>query len=233
MTVKSEELQRQVKLGKNLVKARDYQRAEDVFLKIIKRHKLADVYNALGALYADQGKFNFAEVAFKKALSINPNYMEAALNLSVVYNNLGLTKKSKEIYARLKDYGAKSKGAMDPMLLSKLANMHSDIGRLYQSVGEYGRAIEEYERAVDLCPHFVDIQTQLATAYRESGNSLKALKIFKKIQSKAGSYVPFWVALGVTHYARNKRADAKKAWSKALALEPQNKTAKAYIQLVA
>ena len=78
--------------------------------------------SAARLLYADLGKFNFAKVAFKKALEINPNYMEAALNLSVIFNNLGLGRESKAIYEKLKKYGAASRGAMDPMLMAKVAN---------------------------------------------------------------------------------------------------------------
>src|SRR3982751_1028467 len=112
MSVEINELQKEISLGKDLLKTRQYDRAEDLFLKLLKKHKLADVYNLLGLIYADQGKFNFAEVAFKNALKINPNYMEAALNLSVIYNNLGLGKESRAIYEKLKKYGAQSRGAM-------------------------------------------------------------------------------------------------------------------------
>ena len=231
--METKELQNQISLAKDLVRTRQNEKAEELLLKILKSHKLADVYNTLGTLYADQGKFNFAEISFKKALEINPNYMEAALNLSVIYNNLGLSKKSKEIYQKLKKYGASSKGAMDPLLLSRISNMHAEIGDLYHSVGEYKRAIREYEHAIDLCPHFIDIQTKLAIAYRESGESTKAMKVFKKIEKKASKYAPYWIALGVTHYSKNKRRDAEKAWNKALHLEPRNKTALAYIKLVA
>jgi tetratricopeptide (TPR) repeat protein len=232
MTMERSELQKMVSLGKDLARARQYEKAEDIFLKVLRKHKLADVYNALGTVYADQGKFNFAEVAFKSALKLNPQYMEAALNLSVVYNNLGLGKQAKSLYKKLKAYGAKSRGAMDPLLMAKIANMHSEIGDLYHSVGEYKLAIQAFEQALDLCPNFIDIQTKLATVYRESGDSGKALKLFAKAKKGAGRYAPFWISLGVTHYARNNRADAKKAWKKALSIEPRNSAAKAYAGLL-
>ncbi|MBN8555054.1 MAG: tetratricopeptide repeat protein [Deltaproteobacteria bacterium] len=233
MSTKTKELQSQISLAKNYIKTKQYDRAEDILLKILKVHKLADVYNSLGLLYADLGKFNFAEIAFKNALKINPQYMEAALNLSVVYNNLGLGKKSKEIYQKLKAYGAKSRGAMDPMLMAKIANMHAEIGDLYHSVGEYKLAIGEYEQAVDLCPQFIDVQTKLATSYRETGKKTQALKIFNKVKKSASRYAPFWIALGVTYYSQNKRKDALKSWQKALLIEPGNKVAQAYCKLVA
>lgn len=232
MSDTSKDLQGQIQLGKNLARAKNYDRAEEIFLKILKQHKLADVYNALGLIYADKGQFNFAEIAFKQALKINPQYMEAALNLSVVYNNLGLGKKSKEIYRKLKKYGAKSRGAMDFLLMQKIANMHAEIGDLYHSVGEYKLAIAEYEKAVDLCPQYIDIQTKLGSAYREAGNAAKALQIFSKSKSKATKFAPYWIALGVTYYAKNNRSAARKSWAKAVKLEPRNKVALAYSKLV-
>jgi tetratricopeptide (TPR) repeat protein len=231
MTGMNQELQKEINFGKELLKAKKYDKAEEVLLRIVKKHQLADVYNALGLVYADQGKFNFAEIAFQKALKINPQYMEAALNLSVIYNNLGLAKKSKEIYKTLQKYGAKSRGAVDPLLMAKLSNLNAEIGDLYHSVGEYKEAVEAYERAVDLCPHFIDIQTKLATAYRESGQSAKALKIFQKYKSKAARFSPFWISMGVTYYAKNKNKEAQAAWKKALQIEPSNKTALAYSKL--
>ncbi len=228
----SSELQAQIRLGRDYLKTKQYDRAETIFLNILRKMQLADVYNSLGLVYADQGKFNFAEIAFQKALQINPNYMEAALNLSVVYNNLGLGKKSKAIYEKLQKYGAKSRGAMDAMLMARVANMHAEIGDLYHGVGEYQAAIEEFEKAVDLCPWYIDVQTKLATCYREHGKADRALKIFTKHKSKASRYAPFWIALGVTYYARDKRQDAKKAWAKALKIDSKNKTAQAYAKLI-
>jgi tetratricopeptide (TPR) repeat protein len=227
----SADIQKQVARGKNYIATKDYEKAEDVFLKVLKTHKLADVYNALGLVYADRGKFNFAEIAFKRALAINPNYMEAALNLSVIYNNLGLSRKSKEIYQKLKKYGAASRGAKDPMLMAKIANMHAEVGDLYHGVGEYDEAIAEYEKAVDLCPHFIDVQTKLGTCFREKGEASKSIKHFKRFEKKATRYAPYWVALGVTYYAANKMKEAKKAWQRALGIEPKNKLALAYSKL--
>ncbi|MDB5037052.1 MAG: Tetratricopeptide repeat protein [Bacteriovoracaceae bacterium] len=222
------ELQSEITHARNLFKAKQYDKAEELFVRILKKHKLADVYNYLGLLYSDNGKFNFAEMAFKRALQINPSYMEAALNLVVLYNNLGLRKKSKVIYEQLQKYGKSGRGAMDPLLMAKVANLHAEVGGLYQSVGHYKDAVSEYEKAIDLCPQFIDVQTKLAICCRENGDLKKALRIFAKSKSRAGSYAPYWIALGVTHYARGKGADAKKAWDKALKIEPKNKVALAY-----
>lgn len=229
--IAASDLRNQIQLGKDLAKAKEYEKAEKIFVQILKTHQLADVHNALGMCYADTGNFNAAEYCFKEALKINPNYMEAALNLSVLYNNLGKGKESKEIYKKLTKYGAAGRGAMDPLLMQRIANYYGEIGNLYNGVGEYKLAIAAYEQALDLCPQFLDIQTKLGTAYREAGQKTKALKLFEKAKRKAGKYAPFWVALGVTYYAANKPREAKKAWEKAKQIEPKNLSARAYLQL--
>lgn len=231
MKLESSELKNQIQIGKEYARAKDYDKAEKVFLDILKQHQLADVHNALGLCYADRGDFSAAEYCFQQALKINPNYMEAALNLSVLYNNLGFGKKSKEIYKKLKKYGAAGRGAMDPMLMSRIANLYAEVGDLYNGVGEYREAIYAYKKATELCPDYVDIQTKLAIAYRESGQKAKALEIFTKFKRKASKFSPLWVALGVTHYAAKQLAQAKAAWKTALKIDPKNQSARNYLQL--
>jgi tetratricopeptide (TPR) repeat protein len=230
--MQAHELQEQIELGKRMVKSKQYKKAEDVLLKVIKKHKLADVYNALGVLYADQGKFNFAETAFTQALKINPTYMEAALNLSVVYNNLGQGKKSKAIYQKLKKYGKSGRGAMDPMLMQKVSNLYAEVGDLYLGVGEYKKASKAFEEAVELCPEFNDIQTKLAISYRDAGQMKKAMKVFTANKRRASKFAPFWLALGTTYYSQGKVKEAKRSWDKAIKLDPKNKMAKAYQKLI-
>lgn len=231
MKTVSFELKNQIQIGKDLARAKDYKRAEKIFVQILKEQSLADVHNALGLCYADTGNFKAAEFCFLEALKINPNYMEAALNLSVLYNNLGFGKKSTDIYKKLKSYGSKGRGAMDPMLMSRIANLFAEIGDLFNGVGEYKYAIEAYESAVDLKPEYIDIQTKLAVALREDGQKKKAIQIFEKQKNKAKNYAPFWTALGVTYYAENNALKAKEAWLKALKIDPQNRTIKSYLQL--
>lgn len=231
MQIDSSEFKNQVQLGKDLARAKEHKKAEQVFLKLLKEHQLADLYNSLGLVYADTGEFTAAEFCFQKALKINPNYMEAALNLSVLFNNLGEGKKSKEIYKKLKKYGTAGKGAMDPLLMSRIANLYGEIGDLFHGVGEYKLAIKAYQDAVGLMPSFLDIQTKLASTLREDGKKSQAFKTFNQIKTKASRYAPFWVALGVTYYASNKLKEAQKAWEKALKIDPKNASARSYLKL--
>ena len=74
----------------------------------------------------------------------------------------------------------------------------------------------------------IDVQTKLATCLREGGNLKKAVQIFNKNKSRASRYAPYWIALGVTHYASGNNKKAKSAWERAIKIEPRNKTAQSY-----
>lgn len=45
-----------------------------------------EVQNYLGIVYRQQGRFNDAEAAYKKAIQLNPNYAKAYLNLGMLYD---------------------------------------------------------------------------------------------------------------------------------------------------
>ena len=49
-------------------------------------------------VFHDQGQFARAQRAFEAALRLNPAYTEAALNLAVIYNDMGKYREAKEVY---------------------------------------------------------------------------------------------------------------------------------------
>lgn len=58
--------------------------------------------NDAGVLLEDTGRLGEAEVAYKKALELNPHYLEAHANLAMLYERMG--KKEPAIYHWLKRY---------------------------------------------------------------------------------------------------------------------------------
>ena len=77
-------------LGREHYEKREFDKAEHYLKQVLERGSAyADVYNMLGVISHDHGQFEEAQKFFEEALSINPNYTEAALNLAVTYNDLG------------------------------------------------------------------------------------------------------------------------------------------------
>lgn len=227
------EVRRSIKLGKECFDNKNYTKAERYFSDVVKKYSnFADVYNMLGLIYHEQGKFGKAHKAFEKALKLNPNYIEASLNLAVTYNDLGKYKQAKEIYTRAKKVSQEHAGGLDPFAKGKLANMHAEIGDIYKGIGMYDDAVEEFKKALILRPKFIDIKTKLADTYREQGNVDKAIKEYLDAKKISRHYPQIGINLGIAYYTEGKTAKAKSEWKEVLVKDPNNKSAKMYLKLV-
>ena len=192
---------------------------------------LPDVLNMLGLIYHNKGKFNKALNCFEEALSINPHYTEASLNLAVTCNDLGRFQEAKFVYARAKKT-APPGGDLDPYVKGKLANMHAEIADVYQTLGHHLEASEEFRKALKLRPTFVDIQTKLGVALREIGKRQESLEILISAYKNESQYTPAAIHLGLTYFSMGNTRDAVKVWKNVLKQDPQNDKAKMYLRLV-
>ncbi|MFA4873830.1 MAG: tetratricopeptide repeat protein [bacterium] len=218
--------------GKQHFDSKQYEHAEDYLRRAVEKDAhYADVFNMLGVIAHFGGKFSSAIELFEKALTINPRYTEAILNLAVLYNDLGQYDKAKGLYARLRGKPGKGDGHIEPVLRGKLSNLHADIGDIYRSIGLYPHAIEEYRKALLLNPAYFDIRTKLGQALREAGKPRDSLAELKSVLRAKSAYSPALVQLGVTYYTMEKIPDAKKAWKTALKKEPENPYASMYLRL--
>jgi tetratricopeptide (TPR) repeat protein len=219
--------------GREHYAAREYGKAEPFLAEIAEANfDFADVYDMLGVIYHQQGRLVEAQGMFQKALALNPNYTEAALNLAVTYNDLGKYKEAKEIYARAMTVSKSAPKQLDPFARGKIANMHADVGGAYHDVGQYVDAVREYEKALMLCPTFNDIRTRLGVTLREMGSLVAAAREFERVRHDSPKYIPARVNLGLTYYTMGRRADALAEWQHILDIEPTNKSAAMYIAMV-
>ena len=106
--------------GREHYAAREYGKAEPFLAEIAEGNlDFADVYDMLGVIYHQQGRLTDAEIMFQRALGLNPNYTEAALNLAVTYNDLGKYKEAKDIYARAMSVSKNAPKQLDPFRQGK------------------------------------------------------------------------------------------------------------------
>ena len=187
----------------------------------------------LGVIHHQQGRLTDAEAMFEKAIRVNPNYTQAALNLAVTYNDLGKYGEAKDIYAKVMATSKSAPRQLDPFARGKLANMHADLGGAYHQLALYAEAVREYEKALSLCPAFHDIRTELGITLREMGNTTSAMREFERIREEHPAYLPARLHLGLTYFTVGRRDDAVAEWRKILVFEPSNKSASMYIAMVA
>jgi tetratricopeptide (TPR) repeat protein len=225
-------LRRLITVGREHYRAHDFEAAEKILTEVVKQHSgFADIFNMLGVIFHSRGELERACQAFERALSINPSYTEAALNLSVTYNDLGRYSQAREVYQRVIQRTRSAPRSLDPFVKGKLANMHADLGAAYAESGMFQEAVREYHKALELCPSFVDLRTRLAAVLRDMGDAPQAvreLEIVKTIQPK---YVAARLALGTALHTLGRREEAIHEWEAVEQLDPGNKAARLYLQM--
>ena len=228
-----------VALGKEHFQRGDYSLAAGHLEQVVARGTaFADVHHMLGVIYHHLSEFESAQKAFQKALEINPGYVEAALNLAIVCNDMGQYERARQVYtdavARARSKQPREPNGDEPLdtyTKGKIANLHAAVGDGYLSVRRPNDAAAEFRRALSLCPTFVDLRLKLAAALRDSGDVEGALSEFRLAVQHAPAYVPARVALGAALYASGKMDEAVAQWEEVLRMEPTHRSAGMYLKL--
>jgi tetratricopeptide (TPR) repeat protein len=219
-----------IALGREAYARGDLEKAESALTEAVGRGaaSYADVHNILGVVYHSWGQFSKARASFEEALKINPRYTEAALNLSITYNDLGRYAEARDVMNRTlsKDDGA------DALAKAKLANLHAEVGDAYRSTRMPKDAAIEYRRALGLCPRFVDIRARLAQALTEDGQPDEAIAELRLALSDNPGYVPGLLQLGLLLHARGDAKGAREALEAVLTIQPGNERATTYLRML-
>jgi tetratricopeptide (TPR) repeat protein len=220
-------------LGREHYEKREFDKAEHYLRQVLERgdRGFADVFNMLGVIHHDRGRFDEAQASFEEALQINPNYTEAALNLAVTYNDLGRYDEAKRIYGAALARGDASPGQLDPFVKGKIANLHAEVAQAYVDAGMPQDAMHELRKAILLCPTFADLRLKLANLYRQTGDLDAAKFELDEAIAARPRYLPAWVALGVTMLSKGDAKAAISAWEKALEIDPDHKAAQMYLRM--
>ncbi len=219
--------------GRDHYEAGEYDKAEIFLTKAVKEGvRFADIMNMLGVIHHTKGQLALAQDYLEKAMVINPNYIEAALNLAVTYNDVGQYSKAKALYTHITGFQKNPEEPIEPFAKGKIANMHADLGKAYAEVGDLEKSIEQYRQALDLCPDYIDIRTRLGQVLRDAGQPEVACEEFERVKVTKPKYVPARISLGITYLALGDRELAKREWEAVLDIEKNNLTANMYLKIV-
>jgi tetratricopeptide (TPR) repeat protein len=70
-------------------------------------------------------------------------------------------------------------------LVPQIEEGHSALGAVLVRLGNFPQAIKELEKAIALKPGDVSVQTNLASAYEQTGANKKAIVLFKEVEAEA------------------------------------------------
>ena len=165
--------------------------------------------NTLGVAYMNQGKSAEAQKSFEQALTADPNFAQAKMNLGI---SLLAQQKLEQARAALEE--ASSKLPDDPYAWYNLGLVYKDSaqpekaiaafqhvekmaadepdafyfeGFLFSQLQKYDEAIAAFKKALEIAPYHASAQFGLARAYQRKGDTEAAregMKHFQKLTSE-------------------------------------------------
>ena len=230
MNVSSEQ---QVREAKERFDAEDYFGAVHLLQEMVDSGKgFADAHHLLGLSYHLLGQSERALESLGRALSLNPNYVEAQVHRALVLGALGRSAEATTEFERARDIGLKPRQGIPATHAAKLANMHAAIGEAYVETGAIERAVEQYRRALELGPTFHDLRYRLARLLLDAGRSLEARSELEVVVRERPQFYDARAALGLAAYVSGDSAAAKQTWMALRQERPDEPRVRAYLSML-
>lgn len=134
-----------------------------------------NLYNS-GLIFQKQGKYNLAELKYKQALQLQPNFVSAKKNLKILYQNMALKDCSASAYDKaISDIQkALALNPNDPSSLTILA-------QCYKGIKDTEKAIKIYNKILLTSPNNDIALHSLGLIYTNNKDYEQATKIYNKI----------------------------------------------------
>lgn len=194
----------------------------------------AEAYYLLANVFHQAGEIGKAIKAFNKVLSLDDGHTDAAIGLSVLYNDIGRYDEAKKVFDTASErVKHKSNGPMidDQHINRKFSHKHFELAELYMTYGRFDEALFEYNKAVQLDPENLGPRVKVAKVYAKKGFIAKAFDELKKLKNEHPEYVPARIALGILYYGNGNIIEAQTEWERVLSKDPGNHEAAMYLNL--
>lgn len=230
----SRELAGLIRMGRNAVSEAECLRAERSLLEALEAGATyPDIHYTLGLIDHQRGHYRRAAERFVQAVSLNPDYTEALLSLSITLNDMGRYDEARDAYDRAAEILSRTGGSPGENLFrGRIANLHKELGELYLALDQYDDAIREYRRALSVAPGYPDLRVRLVTALREAGRTNEARDEVDAFLAEAPENAAALIQKGILHYLAGEKSRARLAWEEALYKDPLNKIVQVYLNTV-
>lgn len=214
----------------------EYKKSQVILNEIIESddHNV-DAFFLLANIFHINGEIGKAIKAFTKVLALNPEHTDAAISLSVLYNDIGQYEDARKVFESANErVKGKSKGPgllEDKHINKKFSSKHYEIADLYLSYNRYDEALFEYNKVIGLDPENLEAKIKIAKVYAKKGFTAKAIEELRTLKNEEPNYAPARIALGVLHYGNGNILEAQTEWEKVLLKDPFHSEASMYLNL--
>jgi len=167
----------------------------------------------IGVAEYQKGRYADAEKAFRKALALNPAFVEASLILARVLSATGRSAEAEdELNKAVK-------------IRPELGDTWLELGEILSRRGARAQALEAFEKAVALSPSSGPAWRQLAYARRDKQDLAGAIAALEKVTQLEPKVAGDWAVLGEARYKLRRWDEGLAALKEAEKLDPRNEVA--------
>ena len=148
------------------------------------------IFSNYGILLKNLGKLQDAEILYRKAIEINPDFANAHYNLGNILKDFG----------KLKDAELSYRKAIE--INPDFADAHSNLGNILKDFGKLKDAELSYRKAIEINPDYTEAHFNLGVLLRIIGESQEARLCSEKIM-----YLRSWSILGSYSFNREMKLD--------------------------
>ena len=215
-----------------LLMSRQFDEAKPVIdTKISREPDAPDGYYLLGVYHYLQGDLGPTIENLKRALEIDPRHTDAAICLSVLYNDIGRYDDAKKVFEQANQSVAHRRNSDELGVDRKFAVKHLELADLYFRYRRYDESIEEYGKAASLDATALDIRIRRAKAFAKKGFLTRAMQELDVLKKEHPEFIPARIQLGLLHYSQGNLLDAELEWEAVAQLEPTHREALAYLEM--
>lgn len=197
---------------------------------LIYNNKIPEVFQMLATISYDKGHFNLAIKYFKRALEIDPSYIDASVGLSIIYNDLGRYEEGTKEFEAAKQMLSNKQKAKNLFANEALAKKHEELGDLYANHNRYEESLENFLRAKSL-NYTILVILKIADSYLKLDRAKAAVLELRALIKHHPHILPARQKLAEIYYDAGKIIDAIESWESILLRDSGNIQAKNCLKL--
>ncbi|WP_439106220.1 tetratricopeptide repeat protein [Congregibacter sp.] len=168
------------------------------------------LHNLRGVVLSRLSEPEHAIEAYKKALTLEPDFSEALNNLATAFTELKHYKEALGCYQQLVNRGAAD------------AEVYANLARALRGAGQQDNALEALRRALKLNPLYTDAFNDIGNLLNEMGQHSEAVKAYESALNLEPTHQKAMLNLAQSMSAMNKPAAALEVYRELLELTPND-----------
>jgi predicted O-linked N-acetylglucosamine transferase (SPINDLY family) len=167
-----------------------------------------EAYYNLAVLLGELGLFYDAEISYRGALRLNPNYAEAHCNLGSIFNE----------QSRFADAEASCRQAL--LIRPDFAEAHYNLGVVFNAQGRLFDAESSYRLALKSNPAYVQAHYNLGVVFGKQARWVEAESSYQQALKIKPDFAEAHCNLGDTFKELGRLAEAESSYRRALQIKP-------------